>query len=67
MDVQTDALWAEICARLRVEDLPYILSFLIAHKDTYTVRNNFLHNFRYFILFLPNIDSFPLDLKPYKL
>ena len=66
-DRRTDALWAEMCAGLRIEDLLNILSCCIAHKDTYTVNNIFLHIFIYSMLFIPNIDSFPLDLKPYKL
>ena len=29
------ALWAKMCARLRIEGLPYIFSFHIAQKHTY--------------------------------
>ena len=66
-DGRTGALWAKMCSRLRIEGLPYLYSFHIAHKYTYVSNNIFLHIFKHCMLFSHKSDSFLLILKAYKL
>ena len=61
-NVGDGALWAKMCARLRIEGLPYIFSFHIAQKPTYVSNNFFLHIFRHCMLFSRNSDSFLLNM-----
>ena len=56
-----------MCARLRIEGLPYLYSFHIAHKYTYVSNNIFLHIFKHCMHFSHNSGSFLVILKAYKL